>query len=63
MQNLLFEMFEQKCVLEVCVHIYPIMIKIQPVGFVKIPILKLVELVLISLSARWKLAWGYRFTR
>ncbi len=42
MQNSLFELFEQKCVLEVCVHIHPIMIKIQPVGFVKIPILKLV---------------------
>ncbi len=28
MQNSLFKLFEHKCVLEVCVHIHPIMIKI-----------------------------------
>ncbi len=28
MQNSLYKLFEHKCVLEVCVHIYPIMIKI-----------------------------------
>ncbi len=33
MQNSLFKLFEHKCVLEVCVHIDPIMIKIHPVFF------------------------------
>ncbi len=33
MQNSLFKLFEHKCVLEVCVHIHPIMIKIHPVFF------------------------------
>ncbi len=46
MQNSLYKLFEQKCVLEVCVQIHPIMIKIQPVFFFlnpyfKIPFLKL----------------------
>ncbi len=45
MQNSLFKLFEHKCVLEVCVHIHPIMIKIHPVFFFlnpcfKIPFLK-----------------------
>ncbi len=31
MQNSLFKLFEHKFVLEVCVHIHPIMIKIHPV--------------------------------
>ncbi len=35
MQNSLYMLFEHKCVLEVCVHIHPIMIKIHPVGFLK----------------------------
>ncbi len=39
MQNSLYKLFEHKCVLEVCVHIHPIMIKIHPVVFL-IPILK-----------------------
>ncbi len=33
MQNSLYKLFEHKCVLEVCVHIHPIMIKIHPVFF------------------------------
>ncbi len=33
MQNSLYKLFEHKCVLEVCVHIHPIMIKIHPVYF------------------------------
>ncbi len=33
MQNSLFKLFEHKYVLEVCVHIHPIMIKIHPVFF------------------------------
>ncbi len=40
MQNSLYVLFEHKCVLEVCVHIHPIMIKIHPVVFKKIPFLK-----------------------
>ncbi len=40
MQNSLYKLFEHKCVLEVCVHIHPIMIKIHPVCFL-IPILTL----------------------
>ncbi len=40
MQNSLYKLFEHKCVLEVCPHIHPIMIKIPPVFFFKIPILK-----------------------
>ncbi len=44
MQNSLYKLFEHKCVLEVCVHIHPIMIKIHPVFFLdpyfKIPFLK-----------------------
>ncbi len=41
MQNSLLKLFEHKCVLEVCVHIHPIMIKIHPVFFFfLIPILK-----------------------
>ncbi len=43
-QNWLFKLFEHKCVLEVCVHIHPIMIKIHPVFFLnphfKTPFLK-----------------------
>ncbi len=44
-KNSLYKLFEQKCVLEVCVHIHPIMIKIHPVFFFlnpyfKIPFLK-----------------------
>ncbi len=39
MQNSLYKLFEHKCVLEVCVHIHPIIIKIHPVFF-KIPFLK-----------------------
>ncbi len=44
-KNSLFKLFEHKCVLEVCVHIHPIMIKIHPVFFFlnpcfKIPFLK-----------------------
>ncbi len=35
MQNSLFKLFEHKCVLEVCVHIHPIMIKLHPVFFFK----------------------------
>ncbi len=35
MQNSLYKLFEHKCVLEVCVHIHPIMIKIHPVFFFK----------------------------
>ncbi len=34
-----FKLFEHKCVLEVCVHIHPIIIQIHPVLF-KIPFLK-----------------------
>ncbi len=37
MQNSLYKLFEHKCVLEACVHIHPIMIKIHPVLFKKIP--------------------------
>ncbi len=37
MQNSLYKLFEHKCVLEVCVHIHPIMIKIHPVVFLKSP--------------------------
>ncbi len=37
MQNLLYKLFEHKCVLEVCVHIHPIMIQIHPVFFFKSP--------------------------
>ncbi len=33
MQNSLYMLFEHKCVLEVCVHINPIMIKTHPVFF------------------------------
>ncbi len=33
MQNSLYKLYEHKCVLEVCVHICPIMIKIQRVFF------------------------------
>ncbi len=33
MQNSLYKLFEHKCVLEVCVHIHPIMIKIHPMFF------------------------------
>ncbi len=33
MQNSLYKLFEHKCVLEVCVHIHPIMIKIHLVFF------------------------------
>ncbi len=33
MQKSLFKLFEHKCVLEVCVHIHPIMIKIHPLFF------------------------------
>ncbi len=33
MQNSLYKLFEHKCVLEVCVHIHPIIIKIHPVFF------------------------------
>ncbi len=33
MLNSIFKLFEHKCVLEVCVHIYPTMIKIHPVFF------------------------------
>ncbi len=40
MQNSLYNLFEHKRVLEVCVHIHPIMIKIHPVFFFLIPILK-----------------------
>ncbi len=41
MQNSLYKLFEHKCVLEVCVHIHPIMIKIHLVFFFfKIPFLK-----------------------
>ncbi len=45
MQNSLFNLFEHKCVLEVCVHIHPIMLKIHSVFFFlnpcfKIPFLK-----------------------
>ncbi len=40
MQNSLYKLFEHKCELEVCVHIHPIMIKIHPVFFFKIPIIK-----------------------
>ncbi len=39
MQNSLKKLFEHKCVLEVCVHIHPIMIKKHSVFFL-IPILK-----------------------
>ncbi len=39
MQNSLYKLFEHKCVLEVCQHIHPIMIKIHPVFFL-IPISK-----------------------
>ncbi len=39
MQNSLYKLFEHKCVLEVYVHIHPIMITIYPVFFY-IPILK-----------------------
>ncbi len=35
-----FKLFEQKCVLEVCVHIHPIMIKVHPVFFFKSLFLK-----------------------
>ncbi len=38
MQNSLYKLFEHKCVLEVCVHIHPIMIKIHPVFFFKSPL-------------------------
>ncbi len=37
MQNSLYKLFEHKCVLEVCVHIHPIIIKIHPVVFLKSP--------------------------
>ncbi len=41
-QNSLYKLFEHKCVLEVCVHIHPIMIQIHPVIFLnphfKIPL-------------------------
>ncbi len=37
MQNSLYKLFEHKCVLEVCVHIHPIMKKIHPVVFLKSP--------------------------
>ncbi len=45
MQNSLYKLFEHKCVLEVCLHIHPMMIKIHPVFFFlnpyfKIPFLK-----------------------
>ncbi len=33
MQNSLYKLFEHKCVLEVCVHIHPIMIKTHPMFF------------------------------
>ncbi len=33
MQNSLFKLFEPEFVLEVCVHIHPIVIKILPVFF------------------------------
>jgi len=39
MQNSRCKLFAHKCVLEVCVHIHPIMIKIHPVFFF-IPVLK-----------------------
>ncbi len=37
MQNSLFKLSAHKCVLEVCVHIHPIMIKIHPVFIFKSP--------------------------
>ncbi len=46
MQNSLYKLYVFTCVLEVCVHIHPIMIKIHPVFFFflnpyfKIPFLK-----------------------
>ncbi len=40
MQNSLYKLFEYKCVLEVCVHIHPIMIKIHSVFFFLNPHLK-----------------------
>ncbi len=39
MTNVLYNLFEHKCVLKVCVHIHPIIIKFPPVFFL-IPILK-----------------------
>ncbi len=41
MLNLLFKLFEHKCVLEVCIHIHPIMIKIHPVFFCLNPYFKI----------------------
>ncbi len=35
MQNSLYKLFEHNCVLEVCTHIHPIMIKIHQVFFFK----------------------------
>ncbi len=35
MQQSLFKLFEHKCVLEVCVHIHPIMIKTNRFFFYK----------------------------
>ncbi len=40
MQNSLYKLIEHKCVLEACVHIHPIKIKIHLVFFFFIPILK-----------------------
>ncbi len=37
MQNSRYKLFEHTCVLKVCVHIHPIMIKIHPVFFFKSP--------------------------
>ncbi len=50
MPNLLFELFEHKCVLEVCVQIHPIMIQVfYPVFFFN-PYFKIPENVLRFLS-------------
>ncbi len=45
MQNSLYKLFEQKCVLEVCVHIHPIMIKIHPVFFLIYFLLNFFQLI------------------
>ncbi len=52
MQNSHFKLFEHKCVLEVCVHIHPIMIQIHPVFF--LPILKSLSQIRLFLSGEMR---------
>ncbi len=57
MQNSLYKLFEHKCVLKVCVHIHPIMIKIHPVFLFYliffIPIFKFSNQAVLRFLSEW----------